>query len=432
MNHALAEKFSSRDYQAPGTFVSHFSVSTAHAYSRAKKYVSLRCIELLKKERLKLLTKRKVRVGIIFGGRSCEHEISLVSASHVMSHLDRSKYEVVPIGITKDGEWLAGIEPEQLHLQATTTQSNSCSSLSRCSQRSAECLSQLMFPLNHDDVGTYNALDVAFPVMHGSYGEDGTLQGLLEMANVPYVGCGVLGSALGMDKEKMKMIFRAVGLPVVNFQAYRRYEWKRSPATIMRTIEQSLTYPYFVKPANSGSSIGITKVCSHSMLENAIDIAAEYDSKIIIEQSIDCREFSCSVLGNGDPMVSVIGESIFAGDFYDYEAKYFDKSSHMVFPAVISPAIAEVMRRQAVDAFHALDLCGLARVDFFLEKETEQVYINEVNTLPSFTSQCMYPKLCEVSGLSYELLLDRLIELALERYAERSMNRTDVSLPLCA
>ncbi|MEO8972330.1 MAG: D-alanine--D-alanine ligase family protein [Ktedonobacteraceae bacterium] len=374
-----------------------------------------------------------MRVGIIFGGRSCEHEISLVSASHVMSHLDRSKYEVMPIGITKDGEWLAGIEPEQLHLRTTTTmQCDSCSSLSRQSQHPAECLSQLMFPLNHDHAGTYNALDVAFPVMHGSYGEDGTLQGLLEMANVPYVGCGVLGSALGMDKEKMKMIFRAVGLPIVNFQAYRRHEWKRSPATIIGTIEQSLTYPYFVKPANQGSSIGVTKVCSRSMLENAINVAAEYDSKIIIEQSIDCREFSCSVLGNCDPMVSVIGESIFAGDFYNYEAKYFDKSSHMVFPAAISPAISDKICRYAVDAFHALDLCGLARVDFFLEKGTGQIYINEVNTLPSFTPQCMYPKLCEVSGLPYGLLLDRLIELALERYAERSMNRTVVSLPLYA
>lgn len=377
------------------------------------------------------MTKRKVRVGIIFGGRSCEHEISLVSASHVMSHLDRSKYEVVPIGITKDGEWLPGVEPEQLQLR-TTMQCSNCSSLSRNAQHAAERLSQLMFPLNRDHVGAYDALDVAFPVMHGSYGEDGTLQGLLEMANVPYVGCGVLGSALGMDKEKMKMIFRAVGLPVVNFQAYRRHEWRRSPATIMRTIEQNLTYPYFVKPANQGSSIGITKVYSHSMLENAIDVAAEYDSKIIIEQSIDCREFSCSVLGNCDPIVSVIGESIFAGDFYSYEAKYFDKSSHMVFPAAISPAISDEIRRQAVDAFHALDLCGLARVDFFLGKETGQVYINEVNTLPSFTPQCMYPKLCEVSGLTYGLLLDRLIELALERYEERSMNRTVASLPLSA
>lgn len=377
------------------------------------------------------MTKRKVRVGIIFGGRSCEHEISLVSASHVMSHLDRSKYEVVPIGITKDGEWLPGIEPEQLQLR-TAMQCSNCSSLSRNAQHAAECLSQLMFPSNRDHVGAYDALDVAFPVIHGSYGEDGTLQGLLEMANVPYVGCGVLGSALGMDKEKMKMIFRAVGLPVVNFLAYRRHEWKRSPATIMRTIEQNLTYPYFVKPANQGSSIGITKVYNHSMLENAIDVAAEYDSKIIIEQSIDCREFSCSVLGNCDPIVSVIGESIFADDFYSYEAKYFDTSSHTVFPAAISPAISDEIRSQAVDAFHALDLCGLARVDFFLEKETEQVYINEVNTLPSFTPQCMYPKLCEVSGLTYGLLLDRLIELALERYEERSMNRTAVSLPLSA
>jgi D-alanine-D-alanine ligase len=269
------------------------------------------------------------------------------------------------------------------------------------------------------------ALDVIIPVLHGTYGEDGTLQGLLEMANVPYVGCGVLGSALGMDKEKMKMVFQAVGLPGVDYLVYRRNQWERAPETIMDAIEQRLGYPCFVKPVNLGSSVGINKAHERLELEHAINIAAEYDRKIIIERGINCRELECAVLGNDEPIASIVGEVISSGEFYDYNAKYIDNKSQTIIPADIPQATAEEVRRQAVTAFLALDLSGLARVDFFLDKESGQVYINEVNTMPGFTQISMYPKLWEASGLSYTELLDRLIELAIERHEDKQRNRTN-------
>ena len=277
---------------------------------------------------------------------------------------------------------------------------------------------------NGEELGAKGALDVIFPVLHGTYGEDGTLQGLLEMANVPYVGCGVLGSALGMDKEKMKMVFQAVGLPSVDYLVYRRNEWERSPTTIMDAIEQRLGYPCFVKPVNLGSSVGINKAHDRAELEHAINVAAEYDRKIIIDRGINCRELECAVLGNDEPLASVVGEVIASNEFYDYHAKYLDNKSHVIIPADIPQATAEEVRRQAVTAFLALDLSGLARVDFFLEKESGQVYINEVNTMPGFTQISMYPKLWEASGLTYAQLLDRLVELAIERHQEKQRNRT--------
>jgi D-alanine-D-alanine ligase len=267
-------------------------------------------------------------------------------------------------------------------------------------------------------------LDVILPVLHGTYGEDGALQGLLEMANVPYVGCGVLGSALGMDKEKMKMVFSSVGLPIVDYLVYRRNEWERSPETIMDAIEQHLGYPCFVKPVNLGSSVGINKAHDRGELEHAINVAAEYDRKIIIERGINCRELECAVLGNDEPLASVVGEVEASNEFYDYNAKYIDNKSQVIIPAAIPQATAEEVRRQAIKAFLALDLSGLARVDFFLEKETGQVYINEVNTLPGFTQISMYPKLWEASGLPYSQMLDRLIELAIERHGDKQRNRT--------
>jgi D-alanine-D-alanine ligase len=363
--------------------------------------------------------KDKLRVGLIFGGRSGEHDVSLASARSVMANLDTNKYEVVPIGITQSGTWLLGAEPTKLQAESAVDTPTTAVTLT------GDPSLRRLIPLESGEALQDNgALDVIFPVLHGTYGEDGTLQGLLEMANVPYVGCGVLGAALGMDKEKMKMIFKTVNLPGVDYLVYRRNEWERSAETILNAIEQQLGYPVFVKPVNLGSSVGINKAHKRTELEHAINVAAEYDRKIIIEHGINCRELECAVLGNDEPIASVVGEILASNEFYDYNAKYLDNKSQCIIPADLSQATAEEIRRQAVQAFMALDLSGLARVDFFLEKETGQVYINEVNTLPGFTEISMYPKLWEASGLPYSELLDRLIELALERHVDRQRNRT--------
>ena len=368
-------------------------------------------------------TGRKLRVALIFGGRSGEHDVSLASALSVMAYLDPDKYEVLPIGISKAGTWLPGIGPAAL----LSAEQGEAEGAGRQEAESGGTKVAANFPklraLPGDRlIAMEERPDVAFPVLHGTYGEDGTLQGLLEMIGIPYVGCGVLGSALGMDKDKMKILFRSAGLSVVDSLTYRRQDWERFPVRILDAIEFRLGYPCFIKPANQGSSIGVSKAHNRINLEQAIQLAIQYDSKIIAEQTIDCRELECSVLGNGDPVASVVGEVIMDHEFYDYEAKYLDDSSHTVVPADIPQETAEEIRRMAIQAFLALDLSGLARVDFFLQRETGQIYINEVNTLPSFTPQCMYPKLCAASGLSYPLLLERLIELAMERHADRSRN----------
>lgn len=371
------------------------------------------------------MARKKLRIGLIFGGRSGEHDVSLASATSVMANLDKDTYEVVPIGITKEGGWLLGTEPARLMATEQDVSETSAIETTTAVTLTGDPRLRRLIPLQDGaELQDNGALDVIFPVLHGTYGEDGTLQGLLEMANVPYVGCGVLGAALGMDKEKMKIVFQALGLPGVDYLVYRRNEWERSPATIMDAIEQRLSYPCFVKPVNLGSSVGINKAHDRVELEHAINVAAEYDRKIIIEQGINCRELECAVLGNDEPIVSVVGEVIASNEFYDYNAKYLDDKSQVIIPAGIAQATAEEVRRQAVKAFLALDLSGLARVDFFLEKETGRVYINEVNTLPGFTQISMYPKLWEASGLPYPQLLDRLIELAMERHQDKQRNRT--------
>jgi D-alanine-D-alanine ligase len=370
--------------------------------------------------------KRKIRVGLIFGGRSGEHEVSLASATSVMASLDPEKYDVVPLGITKEGSWLLGKKPEQLLAAQQTTTQKPDPQTTAVTLTGDPSLRRLIPVQSGSDLGKQGALDVIFPVMHGTYGEDGSLQGLLDMANIPYVGCGVLGAALGMDKEKMKMIFQAVGLPIVDYVVFRRNEWERAPARILATIEQRVGYPNFVKPANLGSSVGINKAHDPHELEHAIKVAAEYDRKIVVEHGINCREFECAVLGNDEPQASVVGEIVSSNEFYDYRAKYIDGKSRAIIPADISQETAEEIRRQAVKAFAALDLNGLARVDFFMEKETGKVYINEVNTMPGFTEISMYPKLWEASGLPYPQLLDRLIELAIERHEDRQRNRTSL------
>ena len=371
--------------------------------------------------------KQKIRVGLVFGGRSGEHEVSLASATSVMANLDKEKYDVVPIGITKEGSWLLGVAPPWLlEAEQGAGHEEGLEQSTAVTLTGDPSLRRLIPVRGSEQLGAEGALDVVFPVLHGTYGEDGALQGLLEMANVPYVGCGVLGSALGMDKEKMKMIFSSVGLPVVEALTYRRNEWERSPEEIMDAVEQRLGYPCFVKPVNLGSSVGVNKAHNRDELAHAIRVAAEYDRKIIVERGINCRELECSVLGNDEPIASIVGEVVPSNEFYDYNAKYIDGKSHVIIPAAIPQATAEQVRRWAVQAFTALDLSGLSRVDFFLEKETGQVFINEVNTIPGFTQISMYPKLWEASGLSYAQLLDRLVELAIERHEDRQRNRTNL------
>ncbi len=372
-----------------------------------------------------MANKKKRRIGLVFGGRSGEHEVSLASATSVMANVDSDKYEVVPIGITKEGAWLLGIEPARLiAAEQSVSEGGGAEETTAVTLTSDPRLRRLIPLEGSQPLEENGALDIIFPVLHGTYGEDGTLQGLLEMANVPYVGCGVLGAALGMDKEKMKMVFQSVGLPSVDYLVYRRNEWERSPERIMDAIEQRLGYPCFVKPVNLGSSVGISKAHERGELEDAIHVAAQYDRKVIIERGINCRELECSVLGNDEPIASVVGEVIASNEFYDYNAKYLDNKSQVIIPADIPQASAEEVRRQAIAAFLALDLSGLARVDFFLEKESGRIYINEVNTMPGFTQISMYPKLWEASGLSYAQLLDRLIELAIERHEDKQRNRT--------
>ncbi len=367
------------------------------------------------------MSKKKIRIGLIFGGRSGEHEVSLASARSVMENLDPNTYDIVPIGITPAGAWLLGAEPAQLIAARQGVQPEQSTAVTLTGDPS---LRRLIPIQGSEPLRDNGALDVIFPVLHGTYGEDGTLQGLLEMANLPYVGCGVLGAALGMDKEKMKMVFLSVGLPIGDYLVYRRNEWERTPGHILDAIEQRLGYPNFVKPVNLGSSVGINKAHDRAELEHAMHVAAEYDRKIIIERNINCRELECAVLGNDEPIASVVGEVVASNEFYDYNAKYIDNKSQVFIPAALPQTVAEEVRRQAVQAFLALDLSGLARVDFFLEKDTNKVYINEVNTLPGFTQISMYPKLWEASGLPYAQLLDRLIELAIERHADRQKNRT--------
>ena len=377
--------------------------------------------------------KKKLRVGVVFGGRSGEHEVSLASAKSVIENLDASKYDVIPIGITKTGTWLLGTEPaalieagQDVHQEEQGTDESQISKTTSVTFTGDPSVRQLVSLQSDTPLGEQGAIDVVFPVLHGTYGEDGTLQGMLEMANVPYVGNGVLGAALGMDKEKMKMVFASAGLPNVNYLVFRRNQWERSPDTILDAIEQQLGYPNFVKPANLGSSVGVNKAHHREELAHAMNIAAQYDRKIIIEQGINCREFECAVLGNDEPIASVVGEIIASNEFYDYEAKYITNASQIVIPAEIPQAVSEEIRLFAVNAFLALDLSGLARVDFFMDRVNGKIYINEVNTLPGFTQISMYPKLWAASGLAYPELLDRLIELALERYQDRQRNRTSL------
>ncbi len=379
----------------------------------------------------------KLRVGVIFGGRSGEHEVSLVSAQGIMKALDKEKYEIIPIGITKDGHWLTSGEPMKL-LQSSPSVPPAKGAGEQGSRSPEQgegtgAGERGLGPVDRRELvpGTretgFPQVDVVFPVLHGPYGEDGTVQGLLELADIPYVGAGVLGSALGMDKIAMKAIFRSQGLPVVEYLGLKRKDWERDPEAMMEQIEKELGYPCFIKPVNLGSSVGITKVHERSELAPALNLATRYDRKILAEQAVNAREIEVSVLGNDDPIASVPGEIIPCREFYDYIAKYIDNRSELIIPADLSPELTRRIQELAIAAFLASDCAGMARVDFLLDKDTAQLYVSELNTIPGFTPISMYPKLWEASGISYSELIDRLIELALERHADDSRSETSYS-----
>jgi len=387
---------------------------------------------------------KKLRVGILFGGRSGEHEVSLLSAASILQAIDRKKFDVVPIGITKDGHWVGAGDARGLleggesagsrRLRAGDPETTPGAKLlhegipTLLAPEPAEA-SVALTP-GSDRPGAAN-LDVVFPVLHGTFGEDGTIQGLFELAGIAYVGSGVLGSAAGMDKDVMKRLFKQAGLPLVKHVTLLRAEWEKQPRKAIQQVEAALKYPLFVKPANLGSSVGISKAHDRSELGPALEMAAKYDRKLVVEQGVGgsgrggrsakARELEVGVLGNDDPKASVVGEIIPGKEFYDYEAKYLSEGSVPVIPAKLTKAETKQIREMAVAAFRACDLSGLARVDFLMEPDGKRrIFLNEVNTLPGFTQISMYPKLWEATGVGYRELITRLIELALERQAEKS------------
>jgi D-alanine-D-alanine ligase len=380
---------------------------------------------------------KKLRVGVIYGGRSGEHEVSIASAAAVFKHLDRARYEPVPIRIEKDGRWtLADRPPTALAASEVIDQSRLAPAHPVRPGREAHLVSypaeETLLTIDRptrdaDEMArvTGLGLDVVFPVLHGPYGEDGTVQGLLELANVPYVGAGVLASAVGMDKAFMKIAFLARGLPVGPYRVLLSHQWAEARSSHATAIAQALGFPLFVKPANLGSSVGISKAKTPADLEAALDLAFQFDRKAVIEAAVpSAREIEVGVLGNDAPEASVAGEIIPSREFYDYEAKYLDEGSVPVIPADLDEATAQEVRRLAIEAFLAVDGSGLARVDFLLARDTGHLYVNEVNTLPGFTTISMYAKLWAASGVEYRALLDRLIALALERHAAKQKLRT--------
>ena len=369
--------------------------------------------------------RRRLRIGVLFGGRSGEHEVSLQSARAVMAALQAAGHEVVPIGINKQGRWLVGGDPWRALSDGVSAGSQTVAMLPEPGRTGLVAVPEredALEPLPSQPA--IGSLDLLFPVLHGTYGEDGTVQGLFELASVPYVGSGVLGSALGMDKVVQKTLWRGLGLPVVDFLSLHRRELQAEPAAVVDRVERALRYPMFVKPANLGSSVGVSKAHDRSELQLGLQEAARYDAKVLVEQGVDARELEVAVLGNAAPEASVVGEILPAAEFYDYRAKYLDSGSRAVIPADIPSEVAEEVRRLAVRAFQAIDAAGLARVDFFLERTGGRLYLNEINTLPGFTTISMYPKLWEASGLSFADLVARLAELGLERSLDRARNET--------
>ena len=358
-------------------------------------------------------SRRRMRVLVLFGGQSGEHDVSLRSAQTVMRALDPERYEIVPVGITREGRWLTGGDP-----MAALTAHSPLFALSDGTVGDGAEPKNAERSLGLPDV-VAGQVDVVFPVLHGPMGEDGTVQGMLELSGIPYVGSGVLGSAVAMDKAVAKTILAQAGIPQVPWLTVLRREWERDPDAVSAIVAATLGYPCFTKPANMGSSVGIAKVHDADELASAIDLAAAYDRRIVIERGVDARELEVSVLGNDEPIASVAGEIVPTREFYDYEAKYVADDSKLLIPAPLEPETLARLQTIAVDAFRALDLAGMARVDFFLERGSGQLYLNEVNTIPGFTSISMYPMLWEASGIALGELVDRLIALAIERAAEK-------------
>jgi len=391
---------------------------------------------------------KKLRVGILFGGRSGEHEVSLLSAASVLEAIDKSKYEVVPIGITKEGRWVTALHAENLlrgksseenvrasHLRAGDPQATTTAAVLAAGDGiivppmpAAESLVPFESTAPAPPGAEAVQVDIIFPVLHGTFGEDGTIQGLLELADIAYVGAGVLGSAAGMDKDVMKRLFADAGLPLVRHATVLRREWQNNASKICKLIESKLKYPVFVKPANLGSSVGISKVHGRGELPAAMDQAGGYDRKIIVEQGVGgkrgkAREIECSVLGNDDAQASIAGEIIPGKEFYDYAAKYRDEGSELLIPAKLNKSQMKSVQQMAVAAFRAVDCSGLARVDFLMDPKSGKIYVNEINTMPGFTAISMYPKLWAASGVKYRELIDRLIKLGVERHEEKKKNR---------
>src|SRR6202162_5770455 len=399
----------------------------------------------------------KLRVGILFGGRSGEHEVSLLSAASVVNAIDKTKYEVVPIGITKDGRWLTAEHAERLlkgkgeEQAAKSVRSTQATQLRAGDPEATPGAAVLARgesvvvppePARRDaglapfqtDANLRRAsdrainVDVIFPVLHGTFGEDGTIQGLLELADISYVGAGVLGSSAGMDKDIMKSLFRAAGLPIVKHVTVLRSQFDGEPKKVKKLVESKLKYPVFVKPANLGSSVGISKAHDREELGPAIAEAAKCDRKIVVEEGVGgkknkAREIECAVLGNDDPKASIAGEIIPCKEFYDYDAKYLAEGSELVIPAKITKAEMKTVQRLAIAAFQAVDCTGLARVDFLMDPKSRRIYVNEINTMPGFTAISMYPKLWGASGVSYRELIDRLIQLGIERHEDKKRNQ---------
>jgi len=388
-----------------------------------------------------MVGRKKIRVGVLFGGRSGEHEVSLASARSVMDHINKEQYDVIPIGITKEGEWLVGGDPMAALASGTSPADSSPATLLADPSRPGLWNLSGGGKLGPGETGVQPRaqgqsltavrlaeLDAVFPVLHGTYGEDGTVQGLLELAGVPYVGCGVVASAAAMDKAIAKDIFCAHGLPVLDYIVVKRKQWRQDPGQVIAEVEERLSYPVFVKPANLGSSVGVSKVHDGEELSPALDLAARYDRKVLIEQGIEAREIEVSVLGNDDPIASIPGEVVPCREFYDYRAKYVDDDSELLIPAPLDTETMQRVREMALVAYKALDCAGMARADFLLDRVSGELWINELNTIPGFTQISMYPKLWQATGISYPELIDRLIELAVERFEDKSQSETSYTV----
>jgi D-alanine-D-alanine ligase len=372
---------------------------------------------------------KRLRIGVLFGGRSTEHEVSILSAQSIIAAMNPERFEAVPLYIDKNGRWQLGVSMKRLvsddaarryvYLPPDPTQR---SLVPAQDDGTGESLS----PLVGEGGAGLPSLDVIFPVFHGLNGEDGTIQGVLELANLPYVGAGVLGSALGLDKVFMKRAFAAAGLPIVDYLSITRRQYEQAPQAFIAMVEDGIGYPCFAKFANSGSSVGTTKAHNRAELVEGLRLAGTFDRKLLVERGLDARELEVSVLGNDAPEASVVGEVVPAHEFYDYEAKYLEEGSRLLIPAPIEPAVAEQVRAMAVQAFVAVDAAGMARVDFFLERGSNHIVLNELNTIPGFTRISMYPKLWEASGLAYPQLIERLVELAIERFNDKQRSQTAI------